>query len=160
MHYNISRLSVIVAALGALLISGTSGSVANASPGGPLVTEAKKQLCDNGFTFSKPTIVRPEVHSDGWAKCDPPPDGGDPALTHDYYLSLQRRNTSGQWEFVGQHVRTRLIPWSRQTYAATAPCVPGFWRMYSQVNGTIQGRAYGPIETISQERVVAANECG
>ncbi len=158
MHNSIFRLVVVLSAAGVFALTGVN--VVNASPGGPSVTQAKKTLCDNGFSFSKPTIVRPEVHADGWAQCDRPTDGGDPALTHNYYLSLQRRNSSGSWEFVGQHVKTSLVPWSRQTYTATAPCVPGLWRMYSSVSGTIQGRPYGPIETTSQERVVSAVDCG
>ncbi|WP_330232544.1 hypothetical protein OHA40_08655 [Nocardia sp. NBC_00508] len=155
---NISRLSISVAALGAMLISGAGSTIANASPSGPLVIDARRQLCDNGFIFSKPTIIRPEVHADAWAKCDIPRDG-DPGLTHDYYLSLQRLSNSGQWESVGEHVRTRLVPWSRRTHTATAPCVPGKWRMYAQVVGTIQGRPYGPIETISGTRDVSADDC-
>ncbi|WP_143861530.1 hypothetical protein [Nocardia amikacinitolerans] len=152
MQYNVSRLLVIVAASGAMLLIDTS-KVASAGP-----TEARRQLCDNGFIFTRPTIVPPDLHADAWAKCDMPREG-DPGLTHDYYLSLQRLNNSGQWEFVGQHVRTRLVPWSRQTHTATAPCAPGTWRMYAQVVGTIQGRPYGPIETISGTRDVSAEDC-
>ncbi|WP_431957401.1 hypothetical protein [Nocardia lijiangensis] len=155
---SISRLSVTAAVLGAMLVSGAGGNVANGSPGGPLVTDVRRQLCDNGFIFTKPTIVPPGLHADAWAKCDMPRDG-DPGLTHDYYMSLQRIDNSGQWDSVGQHVRTRLVPWSRQTHTATAPCVPGTWRMYAQVVGTIQGRPYGPIETISGTRDVSADDC-
>jgi hypothetical protein len=158
LRYNFSQLSVIVAAVGMMLASSAGGHVANGSPSGPLVTDARKPLCDNGFVFSKPTIVSPDVHADAWAKCDLPRDG-DPGLTHDYYLSLQRLDNSGKWQSVGQHVRTRLVPWSRQTHTASAPCAPGTWRMYAQVVGTIQGRPYGPIETISATRDVSADDC-
>ncbi|MBF6301248.1 hypothetical protein IU459_27440 [Nocardia amamiensis] len=158
MQYTISRLCAIVAALGAMLISGAGSTIANAGPSGPLAIDVRRQLCGNGFIFSKPTIVPPEVYADAWAKCDMPREG-DPGLTRDYYLSLQRLGNSGRWESVGQDVRTRLVPWSRQTYTATAPCVPGKWRMYAQVVGTIQGRPYGPIETVSGARDVSADDC-
>ncbi|MGO4613255.1 hypothetical protein AB4305_16120 [Nocardia sp. 2YAB30] len=161
MHYNTSRLSIIVAALAMALTSGTIGVVANASPGGPLATEAKKTLCDNGFSpWSTPTVLPPKIEGYGWAKCDQAPGGGTPELTHDYYLTLQRRNASGGWDSVGEHIRTSLVPWTRQTFTASAPCAAGYWRIFSSVRGTIQGRAYGPIETPSETRVVTAAECG
>ncbi|MFQ6331030.1 hypothetical protein ACLMAL_33535 [Nocardia sp. CWNU-33] len=143
MQYNISRLSGIVAALGAMVIS---GNVASANPSQPWVTEAKKPICDNGFSpWTTPTVLPPKIEGYGWAKCDLPADG-DPGLTHNYYLSLQRRNSSGGWDSVGEHIRTSLVPWARQTYTASAPCSAGYWRIVSSVSGTIQGRQYGSIE--------------
>lgn len=142
-------------AAGALL----SGGTANANPGGPLVTEAKRTICDNGFGRSVPTVLMPKIEGYGWAQCDMPAEG-DPGLTHNYYLTLQRRNASGGWDSVGEHIRTSLVPWARQTYTASAPCTAGYWRIYSSVSGTIQGRAYGPIETTSEARVVTDAECG
>ncbi|MEV0294855.1 hypothetical protein [Nocardia sp. NPDC050710] len=158
--YNISQLGLIGAALGAMLFSGAGGNVANAKPGTPWATEAKKPICDNGFSpWSTPTVLPPKIEGYGWAKCDRPADG-DPGLAHDYYLSLQRRSPSGGWDSVGEHIRTSLVPWTRQTYTASAPCSAGYWRIVSSVSGTIQGRQYGPIETASDERVVTAAECG
>ncbi|WP_225725593.1 MULTISPECIES: hypothetical protein [unclassified Nocardia] len=153
----IQNITLTVGLVIALVAGGAA--VAHAGMGGPLFTEARTTLCDNGFLFSQVTIVRPEIHADGWAKCDHPVDGGNPELTHNYYLSLQKRNPSGEWEFVGGAVRTSLVPWSRQTYTAVAPCVAGYWRMYSSVKGMIQGREYGPIETVSKGREVNADEC-
>ncbi len=160
MRYNIFRLNIVASALCALLISGAGGNVASAGSGGPSVTEAKRSICDNGFgPWSTPTVLPPRIEGYGWAKCDMPSDG-DPGLTHVYYLSLQRRNAAGGWDSVGEHIRTSLVPWARQTYTAGAPCSAGYWRIFSSVSGTIQGRQYGPIETPSEPRVVTAAECG
>ncbi|WP_156161946.1 hypothetical protein [Nocardia vulneris] len=143
------------------LISGAlaGGNAATAEPSGTLVAE-RKPICDNGFfAYRTPTVLPPNIEGYGWAKCDLP-SSGDPGLTHDYYLSLQRRNASGGWDSVGQHERTSLVPWARQTYTVSAPCTAGYWRIYSSVSGTIQGRPYGPVETTSDERVVTAADCG
>lgn len=136
-----------------------SGAPAKASPGGPLAIQAKRTICDNGFGRSVPTVLTPKIEGYGWAKCDMP-DDGDPGLTHNYYLTLQRRNASGGWDSVGEHIRTSLVPWARQTYTASAPCTAGYWRVFSSVSGIIQGRQYGPIETTSEARVVTVAECG
>ncbi|MEV6136425.1 hypothetical protein AB0L63_10255 [Nocardia sp. NPDC051990] len=82
LHYNISRLYVIVAALGALLIFGAGGNVANASPGGPLVIAAKKTLCEHGFTYSTPTVLIPNIEGYEWAEWMlNPPTRGWPTTT-------------------------------------------------------------------------------
>ncbi|WP_330249302.1 hypothetical protein OG874_23505 [Nocardia sp. NBC_00565] len=157
MHYNISRLFVIVAALGALLISGTSGNVANASPGGPLVREAKKPLCDHGFIYSTPTVLIPNIEGYGWAECDSVP--ADAGLTHNYYLQLQRRTPDNTWDWIGDVKRSSIIPTSRQTYTTQAPCVPGVYRIYANASGTIQGRKF-ELPQVSEQKVVTAAMCG
>ncbi|WP_406267385.1 hypothetical protein OH799_22235 [Nocardia sp. NBC_00881] len=155
MHYSISRLPVIVVVLAATPISGTSGNVANASPGGP--TLVKRTLCDNGFTFSKPTILMPNIEGYGWAECTAVP--ADAALTHNYYLSLQRRDASGQWQYMGAPTKSAIVPTARQTYTATAPCAPGVWRIFSNARGTIQGRPYDFSQN-SDEKTVFPSDCG
>ncbi len=136
-----------------------SGGTATADPSGPL-TPVKRPICDNGFgPWSTPTVLPPEIKGYGWSECDLPREG-NPGLTHHYYMSLQRRTAAGGWDNLGEHVRTSLVPWSRQTHTASAPCQPGYWRIFSSVRGPIQGREYGPIETVSQSRVVTAAECG
>lgn len=131
----------------------------NAGPATAAPIQAKKPICDNGFSaWTTPTVLPPKIEGYGWAKCDMPSDG-DPGLTHNYYLTLQRRNASGGWDSVGEHVRTSLVPWARQTYTASAPCSAGYWRIFSSVSGTIH-RQYGPIETASDARAVTAAECG
>ncbi|MEU0504042.1 hypothetical protein [Nocardia sp. NPDC005998] len=156
-HYNISRLPFIVAALGALLTSGISGNVANASPSGPLVIEAKKVLCDHGFTYSTPTVLIPNIEGYGWAECDPIP--ADAGLTHNYYLQLQRRTPDNTWEWVGEAKRSSIIPTSRQTYTTQAPCAPGVYRIYANATGKIQGRDY-EYPQVSGQKVVTAAMCG
>lgn len=157
LHYNICRLSAIVAALGALLISGVVGNVANASPGRPLVIAAKKTLCEHGFTYSTPTVLIPNIEGYGWAECDPIP--ADAGLTHNYYLQLQRRTPDNTWEWVGEAKRSSIIPTSRQTYTTQAPCAPGVYRIYASASGKIQGRNYENPQ-VSGQKVVTAAMCG
>ncbi|WP_431972037.1 hypothetical protein [Nocardia sp. bgisy134] len=151
--YNTSRLVAIAAMLASALVF-------NAGPATAAPIQAKKPICDNGFSpWTTPTVLPPKIEGYGWAECDMPTDG-DPGLTHVYYLTMQRRNASGGWDSVGEHIRTSLVPWARQTYTASAPCSAGYWRIFSSVMGTIQGRQYGPIETASEARAVTAAECG
>lgn len=157
LRYNISRLSVVVAALGAMLIFGAGGIVANGSPGGPLVIEAKRTLCEHGFTYSTPTVLIPKIEGYGWAECDPIP--ADAGLTHNYYLQLQRRTPDNTWEWVGEAKRSGIIPTSRQTYTTQAPCVPGVYRIYANASGKIQGRNYENPQ-VSGQKVVTAAMCG
>lgn len=139
-----------------MLISGNAAS-AHARPGGPLVVPAKTGACEMGFLYSKPTVLAPSIQGYGWAECEPLP--ADANLTHNYYMQMQRRDASGDWQFVGDTVRTRIVPTPRQNYTVTAVCTAGYYRIYSRAQGTIQGRPFD-YYSVSDTRAVNASECG
>ncbi|MFI6044636.1 hypothetical protein ACIA8C_23620 [Nocardia sp. NPDC051321] len=147
--------SILIAFLAIVALVGSDA--ANATAGGPLATEVGRPLCDNGFTFSKPTVLMPNIQGYGWAECTAVPT--DAALTHIYYLSLQRRDASGEWRWMGAPARSTIVPAARRGHTATAHCTPGVWRMYSDARGTIQGRPY-EFSQISDEKTVFPSDCG
>ncbi|MEU7141000.1 hypothetical protein ABZ942_16225 [Nocardia sp. NPDC046473] len=147
--------SIMIALLG--FGAPVDGNAESVSLGGALVTAASRPLCDHGFTFSKPTVLMPDIQGYGWAECPAVP--ADAGLTHNYYLSLQRRDTSGKWQWMGAPARSTIVPTVRQTYTATAPCTAGVWRIFSDARGMIQGRPY-EFSQVSDEKTVFPSDCG
>ncbi|MGV9335360.1 hypothetical protein [Nocardia sp. NPDC003726] len=94
--------------------------------------------CDFEFTHSVPTVLPPQITGDGIAACDFPPD------EHIVVLALQHEE-GGRWEVVSTRTDSTISPPFRgggHSYAASAACYAGKWRVSVGIRGKIQGHQF------------------
>lgn len=97
-------------------------------------------------------IPGPSVKGTVWTKCDEAP------TTHDLTIHLQRR-VNGAWVDQATKTSGRIPPPIALYTLATAPCVPGEWRVTYSIEGIGDGhpfQASGTGETVE----VTPGECG
>ncbi|MGV9615166.1 hypothetical protein [Nocardia xishanensis] len=113
---------------------------------------AAAKSCDLGFVFSRPTVIAPGIRGDVWAECDAPP------TRHSMTVTLERRDTYGGWQRVGEPTSDERIPRPRVTYEVHAFCDPGVWRITASVTGSLQSTPFSFIDH-SKSAIVNAKDC-
>lgn len=124
--------SLRLAALGAAVTAVVAASIATAGTGA-----AVAQSCGFEFTWTRPTVLPPQVIARGVAQCTEPP------AEHITVLKLEYRPAgSSRWEVASAAPANRTIPAPDARYEVSGPCYAGSWRAAVEIWGSIQGHPF------------------
>jgi hypothetical protein len=90
--------------------------------------------CGFEFTWTRPTVLPPQVVARGVAQCTEPPE------EHIVVLKLEFQPAgNSRWEVASATPQNRTIPAPDARYEVSAPCYAGSWRAAVEIWGSIQG---------------------
>ncbi len=119
-----------VALTTAILAAATSGVAIG-------TTQAAAQSCGFEFTWTRPTVLPPQVVARGVAQCTVPPEEHIAVLKLEY-----RPANSSRWEVASAAPADHTIPARDARYETSAPCYAGSWRAAVEIWGSIQGNPF------------------
>ncbi|MBF6176127.1 hypothetical protein [Nocardia blacklockiae] len=127
----ITTKGLLAAIVGVALIA--PAMAAAMPPAAPVAT----QSCGFEFTWTRPTVLPPQVVARGVAQCTVPPE------EHIAVLKLEFRPAGGsRWEVASAAAPNRTIPASDARYEVSVPCYAGSWRAAVEIWGSIQGSPF------------------
>jgi hypothetical protein len=93
--------------------------------------------CGFEFTWTRPTVLPPQVIARGVAQCTEPPE------EHLVVLKLEFQPAGrSRWEVASAAPQNRTIPSPDARYEVSAPCYAGSWRAVVEIWGSIQGHPF------------------
>lgn len=111
--------------------------VVGAAAGGSAPAHAAAQSCGFEFTWTRPTVLPPQVLARGVAQCTVPPQ------EHIAVLKLEFRPAgSSRWEVASATAPDHTVPAKDARYEVSSACFAGSWRAAVEIWGSIQGHPF------------------
>ncbi|MCM6774961.1 hypothetical protein NDR87_26310 [Nocardia sp. CDC159] len=124
------RRATIGAAAAAFLATGIMTAGAGSA-------RAAEKSCGFEFTWTRPTVLPPQVLARGVAQCTVPPE------EHIAVLKLEFRPAGGaRWEVAAATPPNHTIPAREARYEVSGPCYAGSWRAVVEIWGSMQGHPF------------------